>query len=157
MGSVPVPLNSLLVSSFMFSPSLSIVSVAAPFSKPMQTRGSTWFSRTPCAHEVLLYGGSEPRRGVMTDGAPQPHHIRGPDGGICVSLELATHGFQDNAHTHSGFFVRLFWFVQFCVQVWFGCRSLDGLLLSIVHPLLLYLAVRQVSTPLRARGSYDRS
>jgi hypothetical protein len=53
----------------------------------------------------------------MTDGAPQPQHIRGPDGGICVSLELATHGFQDNAHTHSGFFVRLFWFVQFCVQV----------------------------------------
>ncbi len=114
---IRVRLNSLLVSSFMFSPSLSIVSFAAPFSKPMQTRGSTWFSRTPCAHEVLLYGGSEPRRGVMTDGAPQPQHIRGPDGGICVSLELATHGFQENAHTHSGFFVRLFWFVQFCVQV----------------------------------------
>ena len=33
MGSVPVPLNSLLVSSFMFSPSLSIVSVAVPFFK----------------------------------------------------------------------------------------------------------------------------
>ena len=29
-------------------------------------------------------------------------------------------------------------------------------MLSIVHPLLLYLAVRQVSKPLRARGSYDR-